>query len=149
MFNVGSSRVIRAGLMAAIVVTAAGACSTQNGSSGATTHASAHKRAGLAQSRDASEVQTLVSGIQAAKSQHDVRATYRMRARLTARLGKPATQQIEATYEQVLTNLRAADAAHDWMAAARYRNALRELCSPAGLTSALVRCDAALAAGAN
>jgi hypothetical protein len=137
MFKLAIPRRVSAGALGVIVVLGTAGCSAATTTTADTTQAT-HPPAAAA-------VHALVVDARSARDQHDTRTLNRIRARLIALMGTADVREIQASYRQVLANLAAADAGHDAQARARYRAQLRALCDPAGVTSVLVSCDAALA----
>jgi hypothetical protein len=133
--------VARALALAAIVVATAAGCDAGSaaGAAAPTTDRSASSVA-----HDPS-VQVLVADARAARERHDTRTLHTIRARLAAQVGEPAVRRAEAAVSQALANLAAAEAGHDAMGRARSLAALRALCDPASLASAVGPCPAGVA----
>jgi hypothetical protein len=148
MFTFAFTRRATPVVLATAIIAGAAACQARDGTIGAgvppTTHAAAAHAAAVSATGDP-EVRALIADAREARTQHDARALHRIRVRLVGLLGEATTRQAETTYRRVLADLAAADAAHDAMARARFRAQLRALCDPAGVTSALVSCEAGLA----
>jgi hypothetical protein len=126
----------RALVLAAIVVATAAGCDAGSAAGAA---APTTDRAASSVSHGPS-VEALLADARAARERHDTRTLHAVRARLAGQVGEPAVRRAEAAVSQAVTNLAAAEAGHDAMGRARSLAALRALCDPASLASAVGPC---------
>ena len=133
--------VARALALAAIVVATAAGCDAGSAAGAA---ASTTDRAASSISHGPS-VEALVADARTAREHHDARTLRAIRARLAVQVGEPAVRRAEAAVSQAVANLAAAEAGHDAMGRARSLAALRALCDPASLASAVGPCPAGVA----